>query len=50
MTATCPVCRRVVAHVSDETGWVPRHRDTAEHLCPMSGHRLPVDEFESCPV
>lgn len=50
MTAICPVCRRKVRDVSEVSGRVPRHRDTAEHLCPMSGHRLPVDEFESCPV
>lgn len=41
----CPVCRRQVP-VSEYTGRVRRHDDTADRTCPMSGHTIPIDQLE----
>lgn len=46
MITGCPVCRRSVL-ASDQTGRVPKHRDTALNQCPMSGRRIPLECIEN---
>lgn len=45
MVTECPVCRRQV-HASEYSGRVRRHDDTANRICPMSGHTIPIDQLE----
>lgn len=45
MVTECPVCLRKV-HASESTGRVTRHDDTAGSTCPMSSHRIPLDQLE----